>query len=322
MRGSEPDIMAVRDLPPGRPEPTDESVTRTWHTITRRSAVRRSRFRRWLVPAAAAGLVAVLAVGAAVLLAPTRQETPPAPLTARQVMDQLIEKAAGIEPVAVPAGQILYVRTALTGGEDPGPRTSETWFDGQTIMPLRIRVDGADTSIDGPDNPGSVAEDNRNIVAAGGNWYFPTPRWLADVPTDPAALRARLDEETFGSLTRREETGRPIAFLAQLLSRSEPRLSPELRVGFYRLIAELDGLAVTESTIGGVRIWAVGQPDEYGRGSNLLFDAETGHVVGDRFVGWGDRGTPPTSSPVSYDPERDLQRVWTFAVVPDTSRTE
>ena len=273
------------------------------------------------------------------LFVPGRHQTAPAPLTAptpltaQQVMDRLIDKAGRIAPVPVPKGQLLYVRTVQTGNlEQPSRHTSETWFDGETIMPQRIRVDGKDTPIDpGTDKPGSVAEDNRNIVARGGNWYFPTAGWLADVPTDPAALLARLDKESFGAFTRTEVPPQGATMhLAGMLSRSEPRLSPELRVGLYRLIAGLAGLTVTEATIDGRRCWAVGQADEYGRSIFLLFDAETGHVVGQRHVGWGealppalpDRTRPAPTPPRAYDPERDLQSVWTFAVVPDTDRTE
>ncbi|WP_344387648.1 hypothetical protein, partial [Asanoa iriomotensis] len=61
---SDPDIVAVRDLPPGTTEPTDESVSRTWHALTRGQAVApgRRRPRRW-VPAAAALRAAGVAAG-------------------------------------------------------------------------------------------------------------------------------------------------------------------------------------------------------------------------------------------------------------------
>ncbi|MFJ8577496.1 hypothetical protein [Micromonospora sp. NPDC093277] len=319
----DPDMLAVRDLPPGQPEPTDESVSRTWHVVTRRLATHRPPSRRWLVPVTAAAVVAALVVGGVTLLAPDRDRAASAPLTTPQVMDRLIDKAASIEPVQVPKGQLLFVRTVMTGNPDqPGRHTSEIWFDGETIMPLRTRTDGTDTSIDGPDKPGSMAEDNRNIVARGGSLYYPTPRFLADLPTDPAALQARLETETRDAFSRPKfGPFGPIMHLAAMFARSEPRLSPELRVGLYRLIAGLDGLAVAEVTVDGRRCWAVGQADEHGRSVDLLFDAETGHVIGERYVGWRDESAPPTPEP-EYDPERDRQLVWTFAVVSDTSRTE
>lgn len=318
----DPDVLAVRDLPPGRPEPTDESVSRTWHAVTRRLATRRSRSRRWLVPIAAAGVVALVVAGAA-LFAPDRHRTPPTPLTPQQVMDQLIGRAAGIEPVPVPAGRLLYVRTLSTASREPAAQTLETWFDGETIMPQRIRVDGKDTPIDTPpDKPGSVAEDNRNIVARGGDWYFPTPRWLADVPTDPVALRARLDEETFGSFTRPRflPEGGPMPSLATMFSRSEPRLPPELRVGLYRMIAGLDGLTVSEVIVDGRRCWAVGQVGDGGLTVSLLFDAETARVIGQRRV--GSRVAGPKGGSPRYDLDAVRQSVWTFAVVPDTNTPE
>ncbi|RZU73921.1 hypothetical protein EV384_2355 [Micromonospora kangleipakensis] len=322
MSRTEPDLVAVRDLPPGRPEPTDESVSRTWYTIIHRLSDRRLRSRRWLVPVTAAAVVAALVVGAVTLFAPDR--TPPAPLNPRQVMDRLIDKAARIEPVEVPPGQLLYVRAENT--QRPGravPGTTETWFDGQTVMPLRVRVDGTDTSVDGPDKPGSTAEDNRNIVAAGGNWYFPTPGWLARAPTEPAALFAQLGKESFGAFTdsRPEREWEVIAILAGLLSRAEPRLSPELRVGLYRLIADLDGLVASEVTVDGRRCWAVGlTTDTSGGTAALLFDQGSGRVIGKRDVqrqGPGPGAPAPSGGPTSVQETR-----WTFAVVPDTNRTE
>ena len=60
----DPDVVAVRDLPPGRLEPSAESVSRTWRTITRRLASRGSRLRRrWLVPVIAAAVAALVMGG-------------------------------------------------------------------------------------------------------------------------------------------------------------------------------------------------------------------------------------------------------------------
>ncbi|KAB1912557.1 hypothetical protein [Micromonospora sp. AMSO31t] len=194
----------------------------------------------------------------------------------------------------------------------------ETWFDGQTLMPLRVRTDGADTSVDGPDEPGSTAEDNRNIVAAGGDPTFPTPRFLASLPTEPKALRARLDEVTYGGLTVRPgREWQPVVQLWALLSRAEPRLSPELRVALYQVIAGLPGLVASEVTVDGRRCWAVGLKSMNGDLTAILFDQRSGRAAGHR----RQRSVSGTPAPGGAPPTVS-QTLWTFAVVPDTNRTE
>ncbi|MDG4823530.1 hypothetical protein O7635_16885 [Asanoa sp. WMMD1127] len=64
---TDPDIVAVRELPPGVAEPTDESVSRTWHGLTRLQAGRPAQRRRW-VPVAAALVVAGVAGGGVTVL--------------------------------------------------------------------------------------------------------------------------------------------------------------------------------------------------------------------------------------------------------------
>ncbi|GAA4163372.1 hypothetical protein GCM10022251_45990 [Phytohabitans flavus] len=122
----------MRDLPPGLPEPTDESVSRTWYRITAAGRPARTRTpSRILVPAMAATLVAGLVVGGALLFRPgagpmgfgapsgeTPSEektsepnlTPASPETVA-VLQKLAEAAASSPAAAkVRPGQYIFVR--------------------------------------------------------------------------------------------------------------------------------------------------------------------------------------------------------------------
>jgi hypothetical protein len=158
MTRTDPDIAAVRHLPPGLPEPTDEAVSRTWYAISARRAMRgRSRSRiRFLVPVTAAVLVAGLAVGSAVVFAPGDGGKPPIqagrggnpptspeaaavldrPIDVRVAMDRLIAAGASATPMPLRAGQLIYVHTAeilaassaagQAGQTQPPPKTRGT----------------------------------------------------------------------------------------------------------------------------------------------------------------------------------------------------
>lgn len=131
----DPDLTAVRHVPPAMAEPTDASVSRTWHTISsRRAAADRSRHRpylRWAVPVAAAVTVGVLTVGGISLLRPDGSKqagapqvvlpspgftkeiepnTAPASPQAIAALNALAEKAAQTQPVTIPAGKLIFVR--------------------------------------------------------------------------------------------------------------------------------------------------------------------------------------------------------------------
>lgn len=164
MKSNEPDIIAVRDMPTGHPEPTDESVSRTWYAVTRRRAAADAprRRRRALVPVAAAAVVLGLAAGGAALFAPAGNpdsDTPVAalpaagtPIDARAALGALT--AAGRTAAAAPlaAGQLIYVHTegvtaSYNVGSDNGTigrEDHEMWLDPQGMIALKITRDGED----------------------------------------------------------------------------------------------------------------------------------------------------------------------------------
>lgn len=154
MTRTDPDVAAVRQLPPGLVEPTDASVSRTWHAVTARRAVReRPRTRlRFLIPVTAALVVSGLAVGAAVLFAPGGSGAPLPPggggaplqpgaapvlggaIEVSAAMDRLIASGASASPLPVADGQLIYVHTqelatavgaeAETGQGEVAPKSS------------------------------------------------------------------------------------------------------------------------------------------------------------------------------------------------------
>ncbi|WBB81976.1 hypothetical protein O7606_11765 [Micromonospora sp. WMMD882] len=331
MSRHEPDLVAVRELPPGRPEPTDESVARTWHTVTRGlhpaggAVARPPRRVRWLAPVAAAATVVALAVGGAVLLTPDRPIPGPAAPGPDEVMARLIERAGRVPAVPVPAGRLLYLRAE---GPQGWHETREAWYDPETLLPLRRRVDGVDQPIDAPPRrPGDTAEENARAVAAGGDWRYPTPGWLAGLPTDPAALRERLDREIEARPASPDERPPPenlTGHLLGLLARAEPRLSAPLRVALYQVIADLDGLEVREVTVAGHRYQAVGQREPSSRILlALLFDPVSGRVVGeyhDVRVDADGRPLPSGPAPVGAAVSGS-HLIWTFAAVTGVDRT-
>ncbi|WP_285787225.1 hypothetical protein [Micromonospora sp. NBRC 101691] len=323
MSRHEPDLVAVRDLPPGRPEPTAESVARTWHAISRhQAAVHPVRRTRWLAPVAAAATVVALAVGGAVVLAPGRPTPVPAAPNPQEVMAQLIERAGQVPAEPVPPGMLLYRRSE---GPEGWKEVRETWFDGQTTLPLRLRVDGVDRPVDDPYPAGSTAEENRRVVAAGGSWYFPTPGWLAGLPTDPAALRARLDEEidAYAGPGPVEPEAHLTNHLLTTFAAAEPRLSPQVRVALYEVIADLDGLVAREVVVDGHRYQAVGQREPAGKVlTALLFDPASGRAVGE-YHEYAERGAPAPPTPARFPPGTagaSSYLLWTFAVVPGTDQ--
>ncbi|MBE1488469.1 hypothetical protein [Plantactinospora soyae] len=146
MNRTDPDLVAVRNLPPGLSEPDDEAVARTWRAVVSGHAARQRRSwrPRLVLPVTAAAVVAGLALGAGLVLAPPngagpdRPATPPGqadplavsyggPAVVRAALDELIARAATVEPVPVPDGRFIYVRTrtvAVPGAGGPAAGSS------------------------------------------------------------------------------------------------------------------------------------------------------------------------------------------------------
>ncbi|MEV0716744.1 hypothetical protein [Asanoa sp. NPDC050611] len=328
---TDPDVVAVRELPPGVTEPTDASVARTWHTMTRRQAApaRRRPARRW-VPAAAAVLVAGVAAGGVVLLpdrgagpavevggAPTAPPTgkadagggpnaagptsqpvslgPSEPIDAAHAIDTLIGKVAGSTAQTLRPGQLVYTRmSGATTVDDIGdPEPGRMVRDESEIWYAPEGMSAKAITRNGVDMPPGESRpvDKPSI-------WQPTPAWLAGLPTEPAALRTEL---LVGIGDNKKWTGDHLLAkeLGELLASSEPLLTGAVRVTMLKMIKGFEGLSARETVFDDQRVWALRQTEQ-GRFDEILFDPATGRAVG-RASGEGDT--------VSY------QVLWTHKLV-------
>jgi hypothetical protein len=173
---TDPDLAAVRDLPPGTTDPTDESVSRTWHLMTRRQAEPMpARSRRW-VPAGAAVVVAGLAAGGVVLFggggggtvaieAGAVPSSPPSATTTAPPAGGAVN-AAPTGPVKLPPSTRIDARTAVN-------RLLSAVADSptQTVRPdqfIYTRMDGVTSSDNiGDSAPAAMARDEQEL------WFAP-----------------------------------------------------------------------------------------------------------------------------------------------------
>ncbi|MCY1144544.1 hypothetical protein OWR29_41655 [Actinoplanes sp. Pm04-4] len=116
MKHSDEDLVAVRDLPPGVTEPSDEALARVRQRVFAQPAPRRLAWpltvRRFWVPiAAAAAVLLVVGVGLAYLRPRAIGQPHPVssdPATVRRVFDKLIAAAGNATPYRPRAGQLVY----------------------------------------------------------------------------------------------------------------------------------------------------------------------------------------------------------------------
>jgi hypothetical protein len=317
MNRIESEIMAVRELPPGLPDPADESVSRVWHSIVRRQVPSKaSRRRPLLVPVMAAAVVLGLAVGGAVLVRPAadhRMAAPgAAPPSVQAVLTDMIDKAGRI-PAAEPGpDDLVYSQTTVVSTANGAEKstTCEGWAAPEQMMPLRATCNGVDSEPD----VDSLGVDNRNIVQAqGGSFYFPTVQWIAAAPTEREALLRYLQGSEHLTPSSEVES---VGLMAQVFERGEPLVTPRLRVALYEILADLHDLTVEKLTLAGRTVWAVTHGPAHTYGSGLLFDAETGRTLGRRSK-W--IGSPPANRPEiekrKLPDDYSVLRTWLHAIV-------
>lgn len=218
-------------------------------------------------------------------------------------------------PVAVPAGQLLYVSGT---GTTAGSYQHELWMepDGSIVVMIR-RHDGGVQTVVSPD-PGNpkdnmaqeIAEWRLQLARNGPSIQQPTPAFLAALPTDPQALLDVLVGAAGGQSAW--STDRTVmSMLSDTLYRVEPLVAPTLRAALYRAVAMLPSVRSTGEVVevDGRRVYVIGQ-SERDLEEQLLIDADTGRVIGQRTVEPGSgTGTVLFSS------------LWSFAVVPTVGAT-
>jgi hypothetical protein len=333
MSHTDPDIVAVRELPPGVPDPSDESVSRTWRLMAGRRSAPARTWQRLLVPVTAAAMVVGLAVGATVVFrpgglsfgaggAPSDKETSEPNLAAASpqavaALKAMAEVAAGI-PTTVPpiaTGQYVFVRhdgwaaamsqvneesqTAMVKEQD-----RDYWFDPRGGLLRGASFDGG---------PPRVENDNVASGQSVGSIIHPTPEWLAQLPTDPAKLldelRGAMDKDAPWSIDHQVWSA-----MQDLYLRCELLLSTEVRAALLRAFTSLRGITSSEVTIDKRRLVAV-RHTERGSGEEILFDPTTGRAVGLRSVNVAGTLRLDPASPVKLDPGVGYQAIWTQKVV-------
>lgn len=346
MNREDSDLIAVRDLPPGQPEPTDESVSRTWHRISAARRPARARTTsRILVPAMAGILVAGLVIGGALVLRPgsddlgfgspsgektSEPNLAPAPPETVAALNALAEAAArGPAAAAVRPGQFIFVRhdgwaasfraNAAQATATTEPREAELtegtierqiremWVDPEGMITMSI-TDGRE------EMGGDPASERAAFKRDGPGLNWATPEWLASLPTDPERLRGQL-RDLIGKGDSWSTDHALWTNLQEFYLRTDLLLTPELRAALLRSFTGLLGITSSEVTVDGRRLVAV-RHTERGSGDEILFDPATGSAVGRRSVAEssGVVVTTPADAP-RLDPGVLYQATWTQKVV-------
>lgn len=325
---SDPDIVAVRRLPPAMADVPDDSVGRTWQRMVdaRRERAPRPVVRRWLIPAAAALAIGGLVLGATLWLrgGTGSQFQPSESATAvdtSQALAQLIAASAQAGPAQVPtADQVVHVRVdgwaaALdnSGGGQMEQQIRESWLDPQGLIALQI-TDGSTSFMDGPkgDKEGNIAQGRAALATEGPNFYHATPSWLAGLPTEPAALHALLQQ------TVQDNRWSPSHNIWNMMSTfytyGDLLLSPANRAALFGAYANL-GLHAETLVIGGETFIGLVHV-ENGSGDEVLFDPATGKAVGVRTLFTGDLtlttapGQPQIDDGIVYQAFFEQELVW------------
>jgi hypothetical protein len=227
-----------------------------------------------------------------------------------EALAALASRVADSQPVAVAAGQVLYVRG--TGEQWSPPYTHEMWLDVDGAIPLMIRRgDGVDGfTVGGPEptaEPSPVPVDpdvkvergladeiasaRAELAQDGPSLNRPTPEYLATLPADPHQL-LELMEEQFGPFAGDWSVDHGVFDQTRnLLYNNEPLLTGAARAAIYGALALLPGTGSSgEVTYRGQRYVTIWFTERGDRQVELLFDPTTGRVAGegpvDRAVLW------------------------------------
>ncbi|MCO8271333.1 hypothetical protein M1L60_12085 [Actinoplanes sp. TRM 88003] len=334
MKPMDHDLVAVRDLPPGIVEPSDEALARVRQRVFARPAPRRLAWgpmmRRFWVPVAAAAAV-LLVVGAGLYFLRPRTISQPHPVSSdpavvRRVFDRLIAAAADATPYRPRAGQLIYqdgrcVERDAVDGQAYEKRT-ESWIEPATAAFVGS-VEGGPVA--GPTPEAWVSENAKDSFRT----RPPSERPLleltdfVDGPTEPAAARRDLIDRitTDTAVPEDDQVWGAIYELAVL----DALIPVERRVALYQVLAGLP-VSVGETGVDGRRLVIVrfatpagafagylGEDKNY----DLLIDPATGFVAGtqvrlaDPAATWPVETVPSRSAPARVDPDlvrRDLYR--------------
>lgn len=261
-------------------------------TVPRRAPV------PWRVPVLAAALVLAVALSVAWYLqgrSPAPVAAPPG-LDVSAVFDQLAATASRDTPVVPDGDDVIYVEengVSSDFSKDPPIRflvRVEHWYRPQGMVHFRMRAYEHTLITPYRDlREGDLTlYDPARQSNPGPNLQYPTPAWIAALPTTPAAMRAVM---TAASAPMRGDW--PVEHgiwegMRTFLPGSDPQLPPAARTALYQTLAGLRGLTAYRIEIAGRPVMSVRMFDRGGF-SELLFDERTGHFIG---TGSGEKGLP------------------------------
>ncbi len=131
-------------------------------------------------------------------------------------------------------------------------------------------------------------EQGRKPCSMKGDWGWPTEEFLDSLPRDPDKLLASLREELAPPPDLQgpmKETPDKLAMETLMHVMVVIPVPPDLRAAFYRVLAELPTVEVTEqfANLDGRKGTAFGVADDYRR-VDMIIDPKTGRYIGERSV--------------------------------------
>jgi hypothetical protein len=269
---------------------------------------RRVRRRRRLLLGAAVPATAVAAAIAVVAASVPAADPSPAPIgaphastpgpTTGSVLDSAAAPAVlrlaashveAIAPVAIGARQYVYTRSRTQVAD--GIERHETWAEPQGMITVRIRIVRPNGEAENfpSGNPRDstlreAAHDRAELRGRGPSLRLPTPRWLAGLPTDGAAL-LRYFRDRNPADPKRTQDQRVFEEIQRFLRYASPIMPPRLRAGLYRALALMPGVVRVPGQVdlAGRRGIGVGYDDLTIR-NEIILDPRTFAVIGQREV--------------------------------------
>jgi hypothetical protein len=153
---------------------------------------------------------------------------------------------------------------------------------GAITVALRTVQNGVEMFDDPTSLATQIARDRAAFAANGPSLAYPTPAYLASLPSDPHALlgliRAQLAVDGAGN----HRDSLIVKSTSELLQKVEPLLSPAVRAEFLAAIELLPGVHVDRSlqTFAGQPVYAVAQQGQ-GTYEGFFVNTGTGRIVGD-----------------------------------------
>jgi hypothetical protein len=278
---------------------TDPRAPRAWPAPANRRGLRRGV----TLGLAAAGTAVALTLGPALVDVVTGSSSGAAPAAA-----QLLTRAADISVSDDPARPEQWYRitarnvgvTTEAGDRDGqqvriGWRTSRQRTDyvavdgarptyvveAATADPVQVFGPAATAPAEWRTRTPDVWTSNLAPIDIPASWQAPTPSWLAALPRDPAALRARMYADAAGHGPSTDTDGLVLA--ADVLRSG---LAPsELRAVLYRVLRTVPGVTITSesATLDGRTGVGIGRSeDRNGLRQEIVIDPATGQVIGER----------------------------------------